>query len=56
MAQTNLPQRHEQRKVEELLLRLSKMKPIAAKPAPVGIGHTALRPTGTASPRVFFST
>jgi hypothetical protein len=56
MTQTNLPPRHEQRKVEELLLRLSKMKPISAKPAPIGIGHSALRATGTANSRVFFST
>ncbi len=56
MTQTNLPPRHEQRKVEALLLRLSKMKPISAKPAPIGIGHSALRATGTANSRVFFST
>jgi hypothetical protein len=56
MTQTNLPPRHEQRKVEELLLRLSKMKPIAAKPAPIGIEHSAVPATGTANSRVFFST
>ena len=56
MTQTNLPPRHEQRKVDVLLLRLSKMKPISAKPAPIVIGHSALRATGTANSRVFFST
>jgi hypothetical protein len=30
-----MPQLHEQRKVEELLVKLSKMKPISAKPAPI---------------------
>jgi hypothetical protein len=35
MTQTSLPQPHEQRKVEELLVKLSKMKPISAKPAPI---------------------
>ncbi len=56
MTQTNLPPRHEQRKVDVLLLRLSKMKPISAKPAPIGVGHSTLRATGTANSRVFFST
>lgn len=56
MTQTNLPQRHEQRKVEELLLRLSKMKPISAKPAPIGLEQSAIRATFTANSRVFFST
>jgi hypothetical protein len=55
MTQTSLPQRHEQRKVEELLLRLSKMKPIAAKSA-IAVGRPAIRVASTANPRVFFST
>jgi hypothetical protein len=32
MTLTSLPQPHEQRKVEELLVKLSKMKPICASP------------------------
>ena len=56
MTQTNLPPRHEQRKVEALLLRLSKMKPISAKPAPIGLEQSAIRATFTANSRVFFST
>ena len=35
MAQTILPQPHEQRKIEQLLVKLSKVKPISAKPAPI---------------------
>jgi len=34
MTQTSLPQPHEQRKVEKLLVKLSKVNPISAKPAP----------------------
>jgi hypothetical protein len=33
MTQTILPQPHEQRKVEELLMKLLKMTPVSAKPA-----------------------
>ena len=33
MLHTSLPESHEQRKIEELLVRLSKVKPISAKPA-----------------------
>jgi hypothetical protein len=56
MTQNSLPQRHEQRKVEELLLRLTKMKPISAKPAPIVFGKAAIPAAYTANPRVFFST
>jgi hypothetical protein len=56
MTQNSLPQRHEQRKVEELLLRLSKMKPISAKPAPIVLGKPAIRVASTANSQVFFST
>ena len=38
MTRTSLPQPHEQRKVEELLVKLPKMKPISAKPAPIVLG------------------
>ncbi|MBZ5684526.1 MAG: hypothetical protein LAP86_05775 [Acidobacteriia bacterium] len=55
MTQTSLPQRHEQRKVEELLLKLSKMKPIPAKPEII-LGKPAIHAASTANPRVFFST
>ena len=55
MTPTSLPQPHEQRKVEQLLVKLSKVKPISAKPAPIVLGRSALL-TYTAHPRVFFST
>ena len=56
MTQNSLPQPHEQRKVEELLLRLSKMQPISAKPAPIVFGKAASPAAYPANPRVFFST
>jgi hypothetical protein len=56
MTQTSLPQPHEQRKVEELLVKLSKMKPISAKPAPIVPGNPAIRAASTANSQVFFST
>jgi hypothetical protein len=56
MTQMNLPQPHEQRKVEALLLRLSKIQPISAKPAPIAFGKAAIREASTANPQVFFST
>ena len=43
MTRTSLPQPHEQRKVEELLVKLSKMKPVFAKPAPIVLGNPAIR-------------
>jgi len=33
MTTTTSPQLHEQRKIEKLLLKLAKLKPISAKPA-----------------------
>ena len=56
MIRTTLPQPHEQRKVEELLFKLSKMKPISAKPAPIVLGNPAIRAACTANSQVFFST
>jgi hypothetical protein len=56
MTHNSLPQRHEQRKVEELLLRLSKMQPISAKPASIVPGKAAIRAASTANSHVFFST
>jgi hypothetical protein len=53
MMQPSLPIPHEQRKVEQLLIALAKKRPISAKPAPIAFGQSA---TGTARPRVFFST
>jgi hypothetical protein len=56
MTRTSLPQPHEQRKVEELLVKLSKMKPISGKPAPIVLGNPAIRAACTANSQVFFST
>jgi hypothetical protein len=56
MTRTSLPQPHEQRKVEELLVKLSKMKPISAKPTPIVVGNPAIRAASTANSQVFFST
>jgi hypothetical protein len=53
MTQSSLPIPHEQRKIEHLLIALAKKKPVSAKPAPIAYGQSA---TGTANPRVFFST
>jgi hypothetical protein len=44
---------HEQRKIERLLIVLAKKQPVSAKPAPIAYGLSA---TGTAHPRIFFST
>jgi len=43
MRRTSLPQPHEQRNVEELLAKLSKMKPISAKSAPIALGKSETR-------------
>jgi hypothetical protein len=56
MIQTSLPQPHEQRKVEELLVKLSQVKPISAKPAPIVQGMSAIRAASAANSQVFFST
>jgi|HubBroStandDraft_4_1064222.scaffolds.fasta_scaffold1008564_1 hypothetical protein len=53
MTQLTLPIPHEQRKIDKLLIALSKKQPVSAKPAPIAYGQSA---TGTANPRVFFST
>jgi hypothetical protein len=55
MTQTSLPQPHEQRKVEALLVKLSKVKPISAKRDPIVPGKVAIRAC-TANSQVFFST
>jgi hypothetical protein len=53
MTQPSLPIAREQRKIDQLLLVLAKKQPVSAKPAPIAFGLSA---TGTAHPRVFFST
>jgi len=53
MAQTSLPQPHEQRKLEQLIVKLSKVKPISAKPAPIVHGMLAVRASCTAHSQVF---
>lgn len=53
MTQPSLPIPHEQRKIEQLLIVLAKKQPVSAKPAPIAYGLSA---TGTAHPRIFFST
>jgi hypothetical protein len=53
MMRPNLPIPHEQLKIEQLLILLAKKQPVSAKPAPIAYGQSA---TGTAHPRVFFST
>jgi hypothetical protein len=52
----SLPQPHEQRKVEQLRVKLSKVKPISAKPAPIVLGKPAIRVACTANSQVFFLT
>jgi hypothetical protein len=49
MTRTGPTQPHEQRKIEELLVKLSKMKPISAKPAPIVLGNPAIRAACTAN-------
>ena len=53
MTRPSLPIAHEQRKLEQLLSALAKKQPVSAKPAPIAYGQSV---TGTAHPRVFFST
>jgi len=53
MTQPSLPIPHEERKIDRLLIALAKKQPVSAKPAPVAYGLSA---TGTAHPRIFFST
>jgi len=56
MSKTSLPQRHEQRNIDKLLLRLSKMKPILPKPASIAPAKSAIRAACPSSFQVFFST
>jgi hypothetical protein len=56
MTRMILPQPHEQRKIEALLVKLSKAKPISAKPAPIVQGMSAIRQGCPANSQVFFST
>jgi hypothetical protein len=43
MTNTKLPQPHEQRKIEKLLLKLAKMKSNSSKVAPITNGNSSLR-------------
>jgi hypothetical protein len=43
MTKPNLPPPHEQRKIEELLLKLAKMKPKHGTPAPIASGISTLK-------------
>ena len=43
MTLTSLRQPHEQTKIEKLLLKLAKIKPISARPAPIMTGPSALK-------------
>jgi hypothetical protein len=56
MTRISLPQSREQRKIEALLVKLSKVKPISAKPAPIVRGEPAIRAACAANSQVFFST
>jgi hypothetical protein len=56
MKRTSLPPPHEQHKIEKLLVKLSKMKPISAKPTTIVPGNPAIRAACTANSQVFFST
>jgi hypothetical protein len=56
MKPTSLPQPHEQRKVERLLLKLSKVKPISAALAPIALKKPATHEAYSTNSRVFFST
>jgi hypothetical protein len=56
MRRTSLPRPHHERKLEALLVNLSKVKPISAKPAPIVPGKSAIRAACRANSQVFFST
>jgi hypothetical protein len=43
MPATSQPVSHEQKKIEKLLLKLAKIKPISAKPAPIADGQVTRR-------------
>jgi hypothetical protein len=43
MPATSRPVSHEQKKIEKLLLKLAKIKPISAKPAPIADGQFTRR-------------
>lgn len=43
MKTAKLPQLHEQRKVERLLVKLATIKPISAKPAPIARGRLVIQ-------------
>jgi hypothetical protein len=43
MVMRNLPPFHEQRKIEKLLLKLAKLKPMSAKLAPIMTGSSLIK-------------
>jgi len=43
MPGTSRPVSHEEKKIEKLLLKLEKIQPISAKPAPIAGGHITRR-------------
>jgi hypothetical protein len=43
MTKASLFTSHEQRKIEKLLLKLAKLKPISAKPAPIMNGSSSTK-------------
>ena len=53
MSKTSLPQRREQRNVDKLLLRLSKMKTVLPKPAPITPAKSAIRAACTSNLQSF---
>jgi hypothetical protein len=43
MKHSSLPQPHEQSRLEMLLIKLAKIQPISAKPAPISTGKVTLK-------------
>jgi len=56
MSNPGLPHRHEQQKIDKLLLRLSKIQPVSPKPAPMTPAKPPSRAACGSNLRVFFST
>ena len=56
MTLTSLPQSHEQKKIEKLLIKLARVKAISAKPPQRVQGQPAVRVSGRAHSQVFYST
>jgi hypothetical protein len=56
MTRTSPPEYHEQRRIEKLLIKLSRAKAISAEPAQRVEDQPAILATGTSRSRVFYST